>query len=96
MQRQILSNMKRYQAEQSGHEVSAFAPTRKGIHNDMQGLRSADNQTVSIRHEYCKDLLDSVLIGDKEGDINGNGVNDRDRDNTSIRDGGDNKDNTLC
>ena len=49
--------------------------------------------------EYGKDLADSILSGDKNGDNHGNGVNvisDGDRDNASTSDGGNIEDNALC
>ena len=65
-----------------------------------------DRAQLMIKHllfdlRYDKDLVDYILAGDKEGGIDGNGVNivdDRDRDDisTSKRDCGDIEEDVLC
>ena len=63
-----------------------------------------DQEPLTIKQllldlEYGKDLVDYIMSRDEDGDSNGSGaniVNDRDRDNASTNNGGDNKDDVLC
>ena len=59
-----------------------------------------DHETVIAKQflldlDCIEDLVDSILIGDNEGNRGDNGINDGNRDNASISDSKDNDNNTL-
>ena len=60
-----------------------------------------DREPLTIKQllsdlEYGDDLVQSILSRDKDGDSNGNGINDGDRAGTSASNSRDNKNDSSC